>query len=98
MSWACRKPLSHATKGSLRNHDGYGDENVTSKYQFELLFNMSEVSYNWIGTEGFEVKSETERYAVVCPRWSFHVVVLTSTAGNCSKMRAARAARSFWFF
>ena len=22
---------------------------------------MSEVSYNWIGTDGFEVKSETER-------------------------------------
>ena len=23
--------------GSLRNHDGYGDENVTSKYMFELF-------------------------------------------------------------
>ena len=51
--------------GSLRNHDGYGDENVTSKYKFELfkvlhdytilsiLFNMSRVSYNWFGTDGF---------------------------------------------
>ena len=29
---------------------------------------MSEVSYNWIGTDGFEVKSETERITVVCPR------------------------------
>ena len=29
---------------------------------------MSEVSYNWIGTEGFEIKSETERFPVVCPR------------------------------
>ena len=67
-------------KGSLRNLDGYGDENVTSKYKFELflvlhdysilfiLFRMSEVSYNWIGTDGFEVKSETERITVVCPR------------------------------
>ena len=65
--------------GSLRNHDGYGDENVTSKYTFELflvfrdysvlfiLYNMCEVSYNWIGTDGFEVKSETERFTVVCP-------------------------------
>ena len=24
--------------------------------------------YNWIGTDGFEVKSETERFTVVCPR------------------------------
>ena len=66
--------------GSLRNHDGYGDENVTSKYRFELiqvfrdysvlfiLYNMSEVSYNWIGTDGFEVKNQTERFTVVCPR------------------------------
>ena len=29
---------------------------------------MSEVSYNWIGKDGFEVKSETERFTVVCPR------------------------------
>ena len=34
---------------------------------------MCEVSYNWIGTDGFEVKSETERFTVV-----FHVVVKTS--------------------
>ena len=29
---------------------------------------MTEVSYNWIGKDGFEVKSETERFTVVCPR------------------------------
>ena len=29
---------------------------------------MSEVSYNWIGMDGFEVKSETERFTVVFPR------------------------------
>ena len=27
---------------------------------------MSEVSYNWTGKDGFEVKSETERFTVVC--------------------------------
>ena len=27
--------LTHSL-GSLRNHDGYGDENVTTKYKFEL--------------------------------------------------------------
>ena len=30
------------------------------------------MSYNWIGTEGFEVKSEAERFTAVC-----HVVVKT---------------------
>ena len=68
--------------GSLRNHDGYGDENVTSKYKLELfwvfhdystlflLYNMGEVSYKRINKDGFEVKSETERFTVVCPRCS----------------------------
>ena len=28
---------------------------------------MGEVSYNWIGTDGFEVKSETKKFTVVCP-------------------------------
>ena len=27
----------HMTLGSSRNHDGYGDENITSKYTFELF-------------------------------------------------------------
>ena len=61
---------------NLRNHDGYGDENVTSKYKFELfevfhdystlflLYNMGEVSHKRINTDGFEVKSETERFTV----------------------------------
>ena len=29
---------------------------------------MSEVSYNWIGKDGFEVKIETEIFTVVSPR------------------------------
>ena len=33
-----------------------------------ILYSMGEVSYNWIGKDGFEVKSETERFIVVCPR------------------------------
>ena len=47
-----------ANIGSLRNHDGYGDENVTSN-KFELsfqdvsilfmLYNMGKVSYHQIG-------------------------------------------------
>ena len=35
-----------------------------------ILYNMGEVSYNRISTDGFEVKSETERFTVVCPRFS----------------------------
>ena len=37
------------------------------------------------------VKTEPEN-------WSFYVVVLTSTAEKCTKMRAARVARSFFLF
>ena len=64
---------------------------------------MGGVSHKWIGTDGFEVKSETTRFTVVCPRCSenpksFYVVVLTSAGEKCSKMRPARAARSLWFF
>ena len=33
-----------------------------------IVYNVGEVSYNWIGTDGFEVKSETERFTLVCPR------------------------------
>ena len=56
--------------GSLRNHDGYGDENVTLNNKIELswllhddsilfiLCNMGEVSYNRIGSYGFEVRRE----------------------------------------
>ena len=56
---------------------------------------MSEVSKNWIGTDRFEVKSENERFTVVCPRCRQN---LTSAGEVVQKMRAARAARSFLFF
>ena len=70
-----------------------------------IIYNIGEVCCNWICTDGFQVKSETERFTVVCPCWRqnrkfrhFTLVVLTITGDNCSKMRSARAARSFWFF
>ena len=60
---------------------------------------MSEVSYNWIGTDGFEMKGVAERFNVVCPRCRQNFKFDNFDAGEkCSKMRAARAARSFWFF
>ena len=52
-----------ATKTSLQN-----TSLSCFKYCMIILYNMGEVSYNWIGTDGFEVKSETKRFTVVCPR------------------------------
>ena len=62
------------------------------------LYNMGAVCYNQIGTYGFEANREKE--SIHCylstlsskpENWSFYVVALTS-----AKMRAARAARSFF--
>ena len=60
-------------EGVLRNHDGYGDEKVTSSYKFELFqlvfhvvsiwfmsYNMGEVCNNRIMYR-FEAKREKER-------------------------------------
>ena len=64
--------------GSLRNHDGYGDENVTSNYASTLfmLYNMGKVCCNQTGMCGFEAKREKERFAVVCPRCRQHLKIL----------------------
>ena len=46
-SSVCKNAVPQIQTGSLRNHDGYGDENVTSKYDYSIvfiLFNMGEVS------------------------------------------------------
>ena len=50
----------------------YGQSNAPQVFRdysiLYILYNMCEVSYNWIGVDGFELKSETERLTVVCPR------------------------------
>ena len=69
-----------------------------------MLYNMGEVSYNQIGTYAFELSKEREGKIHCClstlsskpENWSFYVVVLTSTGQKCTKMRAARAPRSFF--
>ena len=64
-----------------------------------MLYNMGEVSYNRIGTYGFEVKRENEFVNVVVKTLKliiFEVVVLTSTGEKCTKMRATRTARSLF--
>ena len=67
---------------------------------------MGEVSYNWIGMDGFEVKSETGRFTVVCPRCRKNLTFgdftllffLWSTPNKCTEVRAAHAARLFFLF
>ena len=61
--------------------------------------------YNWVGTSGFELKIENERLTVICSR-SRQNLKCGSQATRCFgeyrkemfKMRAARAARLFFFF
>ena len=55
---------------SLSKDDGYGNENVSPKYNLALsqvfrdysvlftLYNTGELSCNWMGTNGFKVKIE----------------------------------------
>ena len=106
---------------SLSKDDGYGNKNVSPKYNLALsqvfrdysvlftLYNTGELSYTWMGTNGFKVKTENDRFIVIYsvymltlsskPKiWWFHVVVLWSTAKKCTEIRVARAARAFFLF
>ena len=57
---------------------------------------MGEVSYNWIGTDGFEVKSETERFTVVCPRCrkTLNLVISRSSFDECGRELFKNACRT----
>ena len=65
---------------------------------------MGEVSFPYIGNNGFHVEAENERFpsAGWCCRQNlkyenqFHVAVWQTTSKNCTKKRAARAARLFF--
>ena len=64
-----------------------------------MLYNMAVVCYNqMLGMYGFEAKREKERFTVVCPLCRQNLKIshfkLYGTE-KCTKMRAARAARSF---
>ena len=66
-----------------------------------LYYTMGEVSYNWIGTDGFEVNSETERFTVVCPRCRLNLVISRSSFDECGEemyKNTCCTSRSFWFF
>ena len=63
--------------GSLSKDDGYGNENVSPKYNLApsqvfrdysvmfTLYNASELSCNWMGTNGFKVKTENDCLIVI---------------------------------
>ena len=65
---------------SLSKDHGYGNENVITKYDLALsqvfrdysvlftLYNTAELSCNWMGTNGFKVKTENEWFIVICSR------------------------------
>ena len=81
---SCRDHARSIKEGVLRNHDGYGDEKVTSSYKFELFqlvfhvvsilfmsYNIGEVCNNHIMYR-FEAKREKERLILFV-----HVIVKT---------------------
>ena len=64
--------------GSLSKDDGYGNKNVSPKYNLALsqlfrdysvlftLCNTGELSCNWMGTNGLKVKTENDFFIVIC--------------------------------
>ena len=65
--------------GSLSKDDGYGNENVSQKYNLALsqvfrdavlftFYNTGELSCNWVDTNGFKVKTENNFFIVICSR------------------------------
>ena len=67
-------------EGSLSKDDGYGNENGSPKYNlaisqvfrdYSVLFNLhntSELSCNWMGTNGFKDKTENDCFVFICSR------------------------------
>ena len=68
--------------GSLSKDDGYGNENVSPKYNVArlsqvfrdccsvlfTLYNTGKLSCNWMGTSGFKVKTKKYCILVICSR------------------------------
>ena len=62
--------------------------------------------FRLLGTNGFHIKDENERFTDCCglalslePQiWKLHAVIWQTTSKNCTKKRAARAARFFSSF
>ena len=60
------------------------------------LYKIGE-SFRLLGTNGVPVKAENEKFTAAGSRCrKFHVVVWQASSKNCTKKRAARAARLFF--
>ena len=69
-----------------------------------MLYKISGVHFRVLGTNGFHVKAKNERCTAASSRCrqnlkykKFHVVVWQTTSKQCTKKRAARAGRLFFF-
>ena len=68
------------------------------------LYKIGELHFRLLGTNGFHVNAKSERFtaATPCCRQNlkyvkFHVAVWQTTSKHCTKKRATRAARLFFF-
>ena len=108
----------------LSKDDGYGNENVIPKHNLALsqvfrdysvlftLYITGEPPCNWMGTNGFKVKTENDCFIVICSRCRqnlkfgdftlllllFVFFFLWSTAEKGTEIRVSRAARVFFLF
>ena len=109
--WFCLR-LRVVILGSFSKNNGDGNENVIPKCNLTqsqvfgdysaflfTLYNTGELSCNWMGTNGFNVKIENEWFIVTCSRCHQNLNFgLWSTAEKCTEIRAAPAARAFFTF
>ena len=100
--------------GSLSKDDGYGNENVSSKYNLALwqvfrdysvfftLYNAGALSCNWVGTNGVEVKTENDCFIVICSRClqnlKYGDFTLLFSWSTAEKCMESRAVRVFFLF
>ena len=73
-------PIPMLVIGSLSKDDGYGNKNVSPKYNLALsqvfrdysvlftLYSTGKLSCNWMSTNGFKVKTENDCFIVICSR------------------------------
>ena len=69
-----------------------------------MLYKIGELHFRLLGTNGFHVKAKSKKFTAATLRCrqnlkyeKFHVVVKQTTSKHCTKKRATRAARLFFF-
>ena len=64
---------------------------------YSMLYKISELYFRLLGTKGFHVKAENERFTAAGRVENFTSLFGRLRQNNCTKKRAARAARLFFF-